>query len=107
MAKRRQPKREADQSETLSLLELRCGIIQHCAALKAVASFLSENKREAAVARLDQAIAALHALVRGECTGMTMNCPNCGEAENVVAWVDSGLCSHCGGKLEIPGKEQG
>jgi 16S rRNA U516 pseudouridylate synthase RsuA-like enzyme len=105
MAKRK--KREVDQDwrNTIHLLELQCGIIQHTAALKAVGQLLAEDKKAAAVARLDQATAGLLALVRGQAAGVKMKCPNCGSEQDVVQWVDSGLCSDCGGILKVPGDD--
>src|SRR5947209_1581605 len=99
MAKKR--KRE-DDDNPLKLLELQAGVIQHCQALKAVSNLLSTSKIAAAVARLDSAVAALHALVRGQCVGQSLECPQCGTAQDVVAWVDDGTCDHCGARLELP-----
>lgn len=100
---KRKRERVVNQNEFLKLLELRLGVIQHSQALKAVAQLLGEGKTQAAVARLDDAVTALHALVRGQTAGQTLKCPHCGSDQNVVAWVDDGACRECGGVLEIPG----
>lgn len=83
-------KRNVSQSTTMNLIELQCAIIAHCAALKAVTQLLLNGKKDAAVARLDGAVTALAAAVRGQCAGVSMKCPNCGSEQNVVAWVDDG-----------------
>jgi hypothetical protein len=100
MAKRK--KRVVSKNDTLNHLELQIGVAQHCASLKAVIRFLEAGQREAAIARLDQAVHALHALVRGQCAGQTMKCPACGSEQDVVAWVDEGTCDACGEALEVP-----
>ena len=106
MGRRRKKTTKQDQPDQgLQLLELQCGVIAHCAALKAVTKFLEEGKVEAAVARLDQATKGLHALVRGQAEEVTKACPSCGEKQGVVQWVDSGKCDNCGAPLEIPGDE--
>lgn len=102
MAKRNKT-RVVDQNEVFKMLELRMGIIQHTQALKAVVQLLSQDKKQAAVARLDNAVTALHALVRGQCSGQTMECPHCKSPQDVIAWVDDGMCRECGELLEIPG----
>ena len=99
MAKRR--KRPVNRNDTLKLVELQCGIIQHMAALKAVTQFLIDGKKEAAVARLDQAVTAIGALVRGQAVGITAKCPSCESEQAVVAWVDDGKCRECGAALNI------
>jgi hypothetical protein len=104
MARKRR-RREVDQNEVISLIELRCGIVQHAAALKAVTQLLSDGKKEAAISRLDSAVTALHALVRGQCAGQKMKCPACGSEQDVVAWVDDGRCSECGGELKVFGDD--
>lgn len=97
-------KRPDDQPTSLKLLELQCAVIQHCAALKAVVDLMVEEKYPIATARLDQAVSALHAVVRGQAIGQTMQCPKCGTDQDVVAWVDEKICQHCGEELRIPGK---
>jgi hypothetical protein len=86
----------------LKLLELQLAVIQHCNALRAVADFLDAGNLDAATARLDGAVAALKAVVRGQSVGVTMACPACGSQQGVVAWVDDGRCDHCGGELKAP-----
>jgi hypothetical protein len=98
----RRKRRPPPKGQGLKLLELQCGVIQHCAALGAVTELLGDGQTGAAVARLDQAVSALHALVRGQAVGQTMACPACGSQQAVVAWVDDGRCDHCGAALEVP-----
>lgn len=104
MARKRKPEKP-NPADWLLLLELRLATMAHCAALKAVTTFLAEGKTEAAIARLDQTVTALHAVVRGQCAGMKMECPRCGTSQDVVAWVDDGKCDHCGGDLKVPGND--
>jgi hypothetical protein len=90
----------ADKALELKLLELSAAMIQHCQALKGVTSMLEQGNVDAAISRLDCAVTALHAVVRGQCVGSTMACPNCGTEQDVVAWVDDKTCDHCGATLE-------
>jgi len=107
MAKRKRKNLQPpDRNQGLQLLELQCGIISHCAALKAVTEFLTQGKTDAAVVRLDQATKGLHALVRGQCEAVTKACPQCGESQGVVQWVDSGQCDNCGAPLKIPSDDE-
>lgn len=98
MAKRKR-KPEVD---TFAFLELQLAVIQHCQALKAITELLERDQKTAAVARLDGAVAALHAVVRGQCAGKTMKCPACGTEQDVVAWVDDRKCNICGEELDLP-----
>jgi hypothetical protein len=100
VAKRK--KRQVDPNEVLLLLELRMASIQHCTALRSVILLLEQGKTEAAIARLEGAVASLHATVRSQCAGQKMACPNCGSEQDVVAWVDDGKCDICGEALEFP-----
>jgi hypothetical protein len=104
MAKRKE-KSPPDKDTVLKLVDLQCAVIQHCSALKATTEFLSSGKKEAAIGRLDSAVTALLAVVRGQCAGMKMACPKCGTEQNVVAWVDDKECSNCGGPLEVLGMD--
>lgn len=102
MARRKKDKHPPDKHMVLKFLELQCAVIQHCQALKAVTQMLLDDQKAAAVARLDGAVTALQATVRGQCIGQTMNCPACGSEQDVVAWVDDRKCHVCGEELEIP-----
>lgn len=96
----------SDENTAIKLLELQCAVMQHCQALRAVTNLLIEGKKDAAVARLDQATAAFSAVVRGQCVGVTMKCPACGSEQDVVAWVDDHNCHNCGTTLEMPEASQ-
>lgn len=85
-----------DRIDVLALLELRCAIISHCNALKAVTELLEQDKKAAAVARLEGAVASLQATVRGQCAGQMMKCPQCGLDQAVVTWADEQRCQACG-----------
>ena len=103
MSKQRK-KPERDRLDVLAHLELQMGIIQHCQAMRSIVELLERDQTAAAIARLDGAVAALHALVRGQCAGKTMECPACKSSQDVVAWVDDGRCNNCGEVLEVPGE---
>lgn len=100
MAKRK--KRQVSENTTIKFVELQCAVLSHCQALKAVTSLLIEGRIEAAVARLDGAVAAMQAVVRGQCAGESMKCPDCGSEQDVVAWVDDKKCNVCGADLQMP-----
>lgn len=100
MAKRK--KRPPDPNVVIQLVELRAATIAHAGALKAAIRLLEEGNVPAATARLEGAVTALHATIRGQCAGQTMACPACGTEQDVVAWVDDGSCRDCGGPLEVP-----
>lgn len=100
------PKRKPKpRNDGLKLLELQCATIAHCAALREVADLLTAGNKDAAVARLDGAVAALHATIRGQAAGVTRACSACGHSQSVVEWVDDGRCDNCGEPLEMPGAE--
>lgn len=94
-------KKKQSVSNDLKLLELQLAVMQHCQSLKAVTHYLEGQQYEGAIARLEGAVAALHAVIRAQCVGVTMQCPACGSAQNVVAWVDDGQCAACGNPLQF------
>lgn len=101
MAKK--PKRQnVNLDALLATLELKRGIEQHCLALRATISLLEADKKPAAIARLEGAVSALEAVVRGQCAGLTMPCPTCQQPQNVTAWVDAHKCDACGSELIWP-----
>jgi hypothetical protein len=104
MSKRR--KRVVSQNDTFNLLELQLAVMAHCQSLKAVTRLLIEGRKEAAVARLDGAVTSFQATIRGQCAGVTMKCLGCGSEQDVVAWVDDGMCNACGATLNVKEEEE-
>ncbi len=93
--------------EAMVLLELRLAVMQHCTALKFVAEYMAQDKKELATSRLDQAVHALEAVVRGTAVGVTMPCPGCGEEQDITAWLEHRECSACFHPLIWPSDEGG
>lgn len=77
-------------------------MIQHALSLKQVTESLAKGKTDQAIARLDQAVAALHATVGGQAVGITMPCPACGSQQDAAAWTGKHECGECGHTLVWP-----
>lgn len=86
-------------------VELQLGVVQHCQSLKRVIDLLANGKTAQAISRLDQAVAALGSIVKGQCVGVTMPCPRCGDEQDVKAWTQTHECSSCFKTLIWPDDE--
>lgn len=80
----------------LALLELQLALLHHCAAL------LERGKDKAAWARVEGAVSALHAAVRGQAIGKAFPCPSCGKRSAIVRWAENeSCCPKCGHFVEL------
>lgn len=89
----------------MKFVELQLGVMQHFQSLKQVTGMLATGNTSQAISRLDQAVSALGALVRGQSVGVTMPCPKCGAEQDAKAWTDDHECSSCCGPLVWPDED--